>query len=140
DHVKISKFSDLTGYLSTKRPNDVVNVTILRNGHLKEMSVTLNRNLTYTIPQLGIVKNATKAELKKYKTDNGVKITNLSQTYSKYLRANGVKEGDIVISINNSKVYNVDDVQEIISNKSDYEPLRIELINSKGEIERYNFK
>src|SRR5690554_28690 len=140
DHVKISKFSDLTGYLTTKRPDDIVNITILRNGHLKEIPVTLNRNLTFTIPQLGIVKNATKEELKKYNTTNGVKISNLGQTYSKYLRANGVQEGDIVISINNSKVYNIDDVQEIISNKSDYEPLRIELINSKGEIERYNFK
>src|SRR5690554_4555475 len=140
DHVKISKFSDLTGYLSTKRPDDVVQVTYLRNGHLKETPVTLVRNQTYTIPQLGIVKNATKEELKKYNTTNGVKISRLGQTYSKYLRANGVQEGDIVTSINNNKVYDVDDVQEIIRNKSAYEPLRIELINSKGEIERYNFK
>lgn len=139
DHVKISKFSDLTGYLSTKRPDDVVQVTYLRNGHLKETPVTLVRNQTYTIPQLGIVKNATKEELKKYNTANGVKISRLGQTYSKYLRANGVKEGDIVTSINNNKVYNVDDVQEIIRNKSVYEPLRIELINSNGEVERYNF-
>jgi len=139
DHVKISKFSDLTGYLSTKRPDDVVQVTYLRNGHLKETPVTLVRNQTYTIPQLGIVKNATKEELKKYNTTNGVKISRLGQTYSKYLRANGVQEGDIVTSINNNKVYDVDDVQEIIRNKSAYEPLRIELINSYGEVERYNF-
>ncbi|MEO8934209.1 MAG: trypsin-like peptidase domain-containing protein [Xanthomarina sp.] len=140
DHVKISNFSDLTGYLTTKRPEDIVQVTFLRNGRLKEIPVTLNRNQNFTIPQLGIVKNATKEDLKKYKTDNGVKILKLGQTYSKYLRANGVQEGDIVISINNIKVHNIEDVQEIIRNKSDYEPLRIELINSKGEIERYNFK
>lgn len=140
DHVKISKFSDLTGYLTTKRPEDVIQVTFLRNGHLKEVPVTLNRNQSFTIPQLGVVKNATKAELKNYKTDNGVKISRLGQSYSKYLRANGVQEGNIVISINNKNVYNIDDVQEILKNKSDYEPLRIELINSKGEIERYNFK
>ena len=29
DNVKITKFSDLTGYLKTKSPNDVVNVTLL---------------------------------------------------------------------------------------------------------------
>lgn len=140
DHVKISKFSDLTGYLTTKRPEDVVQITILRNGHLKEIPVTLNRNLNFNIPQFGIVKNATKEELKKYNTINGVKISKLGQTYSKYLKDNGVQEGDIIISINNKKVYNVDDVQEIISNISTYEPLRIELINSNGDIERYNFK
>jgi Do/DeqQ family serine protease len=139
DHVKISKFSDLTGYLSTKRPDDVVNITFIRNGNLKEVPVTLVRNQTYTIPQLGIVKNASKEELKKYNTPNGVKISVLGQSYSKYLRANGVQEGNIVTAINNNKVYNVEDVQEIIRNKSASEPLRIELINSKGEVERYNF-
>ncbi|MCX7552217.1 trypsin-like peptidase domain-containing protein [Xanthomarina sp. F2636L] len=139
DHVKISKFSDLTGYLSTKRPDDVVKITYLRNGSLKEIPVTLARNQSYTIPKLGVVKNATKTELKKYNTPNGVKISRLGQSYSKYLRANGVQEGDIVTSINNNKVYNVEDVQEIIKNKSAYEPLRIELINSNGEVERYNF-
>jgi Do/DeqQ family serine protease len=140
DHVKISKFSDLSGYLSTKRPDDVVEVRVLRNGEMKTISVTLTRNQTYTIPQFGMVRNASKEDLKKYKASNGVKISRIGENYSKYLRANGVNEGNIVTAINNIKVNNVDDVQEIIRNKSPYEPMRIELINSKGEIERYNFK
>jgi len=140
DHVKISKFSDLSGYLSTKRPDDVVKVSILRNGAFKEIPVTLTRNQSFTIPQFGMVKNASKEELKKYRAPNGVKISRLGENYSKYLRANGVDEGNIVTAINNIKVNNVDDVEEIMQNRSTYEPLRIELINSKGEIERYNFK
>jgi len=140
DHVKISKFSDLSGYLSTKRPDDVVKVSILRNGDFKEIPVTLTRNQSFTIPQFGMVKNASKEELKKYNVSNGVKISRLGENYSKYLRANGVDEGNIVTAINNMKVSNVDDVQEIMQNRSAYEPLRIELINSRGEIERYNFK
>ncbi|MCL4134121.1 UNVERIFIED_CONTAM: hypothetical protein GTU68_014511, partial [Idotea baltica] len=32
DGVEINKFSDLTGYLKTKSPDDVVNVTLLRDG------------------------------------------------------------------------------------------------------------
>ncbi|MFL0354457.1 trypsin-like peptidase domain-containing protein [Xanthomarina sp. GH4-25] len=140
DHVKISKFSDLSGYLSTKRPDDVVNVSILRDGSVKEIPVTLTRNQTFTIPQFGMVKNASKEDLKKYKVSNGVKISRLGENYSKYLRANGVDEGNIVTAINNIKVNNIEDVQEIIKNKSPYEPMRIELINSNGEVERYNFK
>src|SRR5690606_37305451 len=116
----------------------VVQVTYRRNGYLKQTPETLVRNQTYTIPQLGIVKNATQEELKKYNTTNGVKISRLGQTYSQYLRANGVQEGDIVTSINNNKVYDVDDVQEIIRYKSTYEPVKIKLINSYGEVERYN--
>lgn len=140
DHVKISKFSDLSGYLSTKRPDDVVSVSILRDGAVKEIAVTLTRNQAFTIPQFGMVKNASKEELKKYHATQGVKISRLSENYSKYLRANGVDEGNIVTAINNIKVNNIEDVQEIIRNKSPYEPMRIELINSRGEIERYNFK
>jgi hypothetical protein len=34
----------------------------------------------------------------------------------------------------------VDDAQEAIKNKSYHEPLRIELINSKGEKDRFNFR
>ena len=30
DNVEISKFSDLSGYLKTKRPDDVVNVEIIK--------------------------------------------------------------------------------------------------------------
>jgi S1-C subfamily serine protease len=43
DGIKINKFSDLSGYLSTKRPGDKVNVTYSRENQLKRATVTLQK-------------------------------------------------------------------------------------------------
>ena len=43
DGIKINKFSDLSGYLSNKRPGDKVNVTYSRENQLKRTTVTLQK-------------------------------------------------------------------------------------------------
>lgn len=43
DGIKINKFSDLSGYLSTKRPGDKVNITYSRENQLKRTTVTLQK-------------------------------------------------------------------------------------------------
>jgi len=140
DGLKISKFSDLSGHLSTKRPDDVVNVVLLRDGSEKTLSVVLSKNNTFTLPMVGQIKNAKKEDLKKYKVSNGVKIVQLDSKYAEYWINNGVKEGSIITAINDEKIETVDDAQKIIKNRSSYDPLRIELINTNGEKERYNFR
>ncbi|WP_303318958.1 trypsin-like peptidase domain-containing protein [Flavivirga abyssicola] len=138
DNIKVSKFSDLKGHISAKRPNDVVNLKLSRGGIIKTVSVTLAKNETFTLPLVGRVKNTNPSDLKKYKTTHGVKIIKLNDEYSEYWRNNGIEEGCIITSINDVKVKSVDDVQNVLRNKS--ESLRIELINANGEKERYNFR
>ena len=140
DDVKISKFADLSGYLSTKRPNDVVNVTLLRNDKEKTVPVTLFKNQTTNLPIVGALKNAKPEDLKKFNLDNGVKISRLNSEYSKYWKSNGINEGSIITAINDIKVNSVDDVEDIIKKRAYNESLRIEIINSKGEKERFNFR
>ena len=53
---------------------------------------------------------------------------------------NGVQEGDVITAINNVEVNTIEDVQAILKNTQQNDLLRIELINSKGEKERYNFR
>jgi len=43
DKVEISKFEDLSGYIKSKRPNDVVNVEVLRDKELKSFPVKLTK-------------------------------------------------------------------------------------------------
>lgn len=43
DNVEINKFSDLSGYLKTKSPADIVSVEVLRKGNLKTIPVTLTK-------------------------------------------------------------------------------------------------
>ncbi|WP_159021232.1 trypsin-like peptidase domain-containing protein [Formosa sp. L2A11] len=140
DQVKITKFADLRGHLNTKRPEDVVKVTVLRDGDLKEIPVTLIKNQTFTMPLVGVIKNTDKKDLKKFHLDNGVKIIRLNDEYAQYWKQNGIIEGTIITAINAQKVNTIDDVQNILKEKSPNEPLQIELINAKGEKERYNFR
>jgi len=142
DYVKIRKFSDLRGFLNSKGPNDIINVTVLRNGLKKELPVTLLKNETFAIPIIGTIKNAKPNHLRKYSTKNGVKISRLTSNrkYLEFWNNNGVQEGDVITAINNVKVNNVEEVQAILKNIQPNDLLRIELINSKGEKERYNFR
>jgi Do/DeqQ family serine protease len=138
DDVKIATFADLQGFLRTKRPNDVIEVTFLREGVKKRTQVTLIKNEVSTISSLGLeLKNLDKKELKKLKVINGVLITGIS---NKELLYYGVKKGYVITSINNKKMMSVDDVNDIITNKSKSEVLRIEMLNLKGENERYIFR
>ncbi|MDO5977279.1 trypsin-like peptidase domain-containing protein [Flavivirga spongiicola] len=139
DNVKVSKFSDLIGHISAKRANDVVNLTLSRDGSLKTVPVTLIKNETFKMPLVGRIKNAKREDLKRFKAPNGVKIIELSEEYADYWKNNGVNEGSIITSINDIKVNSVDDVQNALRDKSSGS-LRIELINSNGEKERYNFR
>lgn len=138
DNVEISTYADLTGFLRSKRPNDKVNITFLRNGEEQTAAVVLSKNEVSTVSTLGLeLKNLDKVELKDYKISNGVKITGIS---NKELSYYGVKKGFIITSINNEKVTTVDDVATIISNKEQGEVLRIEMLNLNGELERYIFR
>jgi Do/DeqQ family serine protease len=140
DNMKISKFSDLSGHLNTKSPNDVVQITFARDGKLKTIPVTLVKNETTVIPLVGRVSNAKPQDLKKYKAENGIKITELNSQYVEYWENNGVKPGAIISAINDTKVNSVDDAQQILKNRAPNDSLRIEIINEQGEKERYNFK
>jgi len=137
DNVKIASFADLSGFISTKRPNDVINVSFLRNGKLQDVNVTLIKQEVAKISALSLdLENLSKEELKKLNISNGVRITDIT---NKELLYYGVKKGYVITSINNNKVYSIDDVSNMIANKSSNEVLRIEMVNLKGEQEHYIF-
>ena len=76
DNVKINKFSDMSGYLSTKRPGDIVKVKYIRDGKILISNVTLKKiNRTFF---LGMeLKNISENDRKIIKNNTGVKITNI---------------------------------------------------------------
>ncbi|RIA10037.1 Do/DeqQ family serine protease [Flavobacteriaceae bacterium MAR_2010_72] len=140
DNVEISKFSDLSGYLSTKRPNDVVNVTIVRDHKTKTLPVTLVKNLTVDLPILGRVKDAKTADLRKFKVKNGVKIAQLDGRYASNWKANGIEEGCILTAINGVPINSIEEAKRVIENKTADEPLKFEIINKNGEKENFYWR
>ncbi|GAB4158570.1 MAG: Do family serine endopeptidase [Winogradskyella sp.] len=133
DNVEINKFSDLSGYLKTKSPNDVVNVTLIRDGDEEIVPVTLLRPSVTIIQPIGYVKNASEEDLKKYEADYGVKISEFNDNYKSDWYNAGVEEGSIITKINGKKLYSVDDVQAAIKGRGFNKPLLIEVINKNKE-------
>ncbi len=140
DEIKISKFSDLKGYLSTKRPNELVMVHLVSDNKRKKIKVRLNKNERISFNVIGILKNLSEEELKKYNKSSGVKISDFNKRYEKYWRDYGIEIGNIINSINGVDIKSISDVQNILNDMNNYGPLRIEIINSNGEMERFNFR
>lgn len=136
DNIAITKFSDLTGYISSKRPNDIVQVEILRNNKLLTLPVKLVKSVTFDIDRLGIqVKNASPKDLKKFKAKNGVVINRALTAAMQRYRI----EGLVISEIDDVMVNNVEDVKEIFKNKSSSEPVSIVFVDQKGERNRFIF-
>ncbi|RRO13895.1 trypsin-like peptidase domain-containing protein [Flavobacteriaceae bacterium 14752] len=137
DDIKIRKFSDLSGFISSKNPGDQVLVTYIRNGEIKTTTVTLDKYEYYRIKEIGVeVVNATKDELKSFGVESGVKI---SQIINKRLKKS-IPEGIIITKVNNETVKNINDVKQLIKNKKIYESLSIKFVGVNGKTETYVFK
>jgi len=137
DGFKVSKFSDLTGYLGSKGPNDVVQVKVLRNGKYRSIPVTLIKLETFEVPGLGIeVKNASRAELQNFGVKAGVKV---NRTLNRDMAQFGL-DGHIVTAINDEDVKDIDDVKRIINQRAYGKPLKLTVVNQYGEFNSYIFK
>ena len=109
DDVVINSFSDLTGYLSTKRPGEKVKLNFTRDGVNQELMVNLKKkNVTQFIGME--VKNLSEKEKDIYNIDNGVIITDL---YNSRLYRYGIEEGYVLLEINNKKVNDIADVDSV---------------------------
>lgn len=142
DNIKISKFTDMKGYLNTKQPNDVVTIKFIRDNKSKQAEVTLIKRTTTNFALIGILKEPSKNELKKYNIDFGIQIqelTNNPKIRDAWIK-NGVQNGTIVTKINNEKIYTIDDVERIKASLSPYDSVAIEIINKNGEKEKYYFQ
>lgn len=133
DDININKFSDLTGYIYTKRPDDEVKVSFLREGDEKQVMVKLSKFETYVISPIKIeVANATNEELKALNVENGVRIY---RTLSPKLPAEELV-GTIITAIDNKRVSNVSDVERIFRSKSPSEDIVITIVDRNGQKQR----
>lgn len=137
DGYKVGKFSDLAGYLGSKRPNDVVQVTVVRKGRERIIPVTLVKLETLEIDVLELeVKNASTADLRTRGVKNGVVITKpLSQQMARYNL-----QGSIITMINDEKINSIDDVKRIMSRRAATDPLKVTFVDTQGEQNSFIFR
>ena len=129
DGMSIYKFSDLTGYLNAKRPNDIVSLTLKRQGKELIKNVVLRKIDTYTIADLELtVKNTSKMQLEKRGVDHGVIVTNVNNSE---LLSMGL-DGAIITHLNDEAVKNIDDLKSTVENKFGG-PMKLTFYDRNGE-------
>jgi len=133
DKLKIAKFSDLSGYLSTKRPGDIVLVGLVRDGKKISLDVKLekNENIEFIGMQL---KNMTQEELGEFNIVSGVKVLN-HRNNSLYRM--GIKPGYVLTEINGKSIKSTDDISGFDSNTK---ISQITFISPEGEKEKLIFE
>ena len=143
DNIEISKFSDLSGYLSSKRPNDVVNVTILRRGNLKTVPVRLTKRGLEKVEFIGLeLRNLSKEAKEKLEIEGGAYVSE-SNNYELYKKL-GLKKGYVITEINDIPIRSIEDVQRLkdkLGNGSLEKSIdKMGVINEYGQRERFIFK
>lgn len=135
DNQPVSTFADLSGYINSKRPNDVVQVSFLRNGNTLIKPVTLSKNEFVSTEYKGIeLEDISMSDKKKFNIDYGVKIKDLNnERLNQY--ADDLK-GGIILSIGNIKATDVEKVSKIISNIPENQSIQIEMITRSGQVVR----
>lgn len=135
DNQNIATFADLSGYINTKRPNDKVAVTIIRDGDSKTIPVTLSKNEFFSTEFKGIeLENISAAEKKKFHVDYGVKIKSINnENLNEYAEE---LKGSIILSIDNVKAKDIESVSKLLNGKDEQQSIRLEMINKNGEIIR----
>ena len=140
DGIKISKFSDLKGYLNTKRPDDIVEVNLKRDNVSKKVRVQLNKNERINFYLIGILKNMSSSELIDRDLERGVKISEFNSDYKSYWEDYGVEENDIIKKINGEEINSIADIDKIVKSRKYYDPISIEILTKDNKLERFNFR
>jgi len=136
DEVKISKFSELRGQLTAKRPGEFVNITVDRDGDLLTKKVILTKRIKRVFAKTfgWELQNLSSEDLKKKDLKNGVKIVETQDTDNDLT-------GFIITKINNKKMTDAEETAALIDQLSSfrYSNSMIEMINLEGEKERFRF-
>lgn len=136
DNQKITSYSELNGYINTKRPNDKVNVTLIRDGSTKVVPVTLVKNDLINTEFRGMeLENITAGDKKRFNIDSGVKIKGI--TNERLLPYKEELIGGVILRIDNETATDIETVSKVLGNKEDREGASVQLITKNGQVIRF---
>ena len=129
----MATFADLSGYINTKRPNDKVQVTFIRDGKNKVVPVILSKNELFGTEFKGMeLENIDANDKKKFHLDYGVKIKSISNANLKQYEEE--LKGNIILSIDNAKVTDIETVSKLLNQKDENQSMRIEMMGKNGQL------
>lgn len=133
DSQSINSFAELSGYINTKRPNDKVQVTFVRDGKTKVVGVTLVKKELFNTEFKGLeLEDINTSDKKKFRIDYGVRIKEVNsdnlKPYEDQLK------GNIILKVDNVKANNVETIGKYLNNKDENQNVNIQMINRLGQI------
>ena len=135
DDKKITTSAEMATVVNTKRPNDVVKVSLLRDGKTMNLNVPLTKRELIAYEFNGIEFEDLDANDKKmYNVKSGIKIKQVTnKDYAEY--ANDLK-GSIVVRVDNMRVTDMESVSSYLAKKEENEKTRYEIIAKNGQMYR----
>ena len=133
DNQKVSSYAELSGYINSKRPNDKVQVTFVRDGKTKVVPVTLVKKELINTEFKGLeLEDIEASDKKKYRIDYGVKIKDVTsdalKPYYDQLK------GNIILKVDNQKATDVETVSAFLNRKGEDKSVNIQMINRLGQV------
>ena len=132
DDKEINGFAELTAYINTKRPNDVVQVRIVRDEKEKTIPVKLSKKEMLNYEFNGIeFEDIDAADKKKFRIKEGVKIKTLSNPdYTEYAN---LLNGAIILSIDGQKAKDMETVSSYLAKKEN-QKAQYQIITKNGQM------
>ncbi|MEM0541158.1 trypsin-like peptidase domain-containing protein [Flavobacterium sp. j3] len=133
DNQKVNSFAELSGYINSKRPNDKVQVTFVRDGKIKVVPVTLVKKELFNTEFKGLeLEDIEAADKKKYRIDYGVKIKDVTSDALKPYQDQ--LKGNIILKVDNQKATDVETVSAFLNRKGEDQSVNIQMINRLGQM------
>lgn len=122
----VNSYAELKEIIAQYRPGDKVEAAIKKNGKIRTITLTLrNKNGTTEIikksdvnnlSQLGVVFGPVENKIKQnLRINGGVQVLKVDKGI---FQSAGIREGYIILSINNKAINSVDQIQEIVNSKN----------------------
>jgi serine protease Do len=135
DDTKIASSAEMATVINTKRPNDIVKVTLLRDGKNLALNVPLTKKELIAYEFNGIEFEELDAnDKKRFNLKSGIKIKQVTnEDYREY--AEDLK-GSIVTQVDNMRVVDMESVSAYLAKKETTEKTRYQIIAKNGQMYR----
>lgn len=131
DNQRIASFAEMSGYLSSKRPNDEVQVMVKRNGKSLVIPVKLTKRELLNVEFNGFeLEEIAAADKQRFKIKEGVKIKEINN--EKFKQYENLLKGSIILSIDGNKVVDMESASRILGSKADNQTVEMEVITQNG--------
>ncbi len=132
DNQNISSYAELASVINSKRPDDEVRVTFVRDGKTLAVPVRLTKSEFVVTEFKGLeLENLDAADKRMFKTNAGVKIKSISNprltSYADEL------EGGVILRVGNVPATDVETVSRILGQLGDDQTIQMEIITKQGQ-------